>query len=81
MSSNYPIRTSNNLYGGQIGARSYCEWNCFRIGWTGKAGVFGNDSVERQTVFDNNNTFVLRNTQGRSTAVSFVGDLNAVRDA
>ena len=75
-SSDYPIRTSNNLYGGQIGARTYCQWNCFRFGWVGKAGVFGNDAIERQTVFDNNNTTILRNVQGRATAVSFVGDMN-----
>ncbi len=75
--SDYPITTSNNLFGGQIGARTYCEWKCFRFGATAKAGVYGNDAVERQTVFDDNNTFIVRNAQGRSGAVSFVGDLNS----
>ena len=47
--SDYPIRTSNNMFGGQIGARTYCQWKCFRFGTTGKAGVFGNDAIKRQT--------------------------------
>ena len=43
--------------------RTYCQWNCFRFGWVGKAGVFGNDAIERQTVFDNNNTTILRTSR------------------
>lgn len=75
--SDYPIRASNNLYGGQIGARTYYPWKRFRFGLTSKAGIYGNDAVEHQTVFDNNNTVILRDAQGRAAACSFVGDTNA----
>ncbi len=75
--SDYTIRTRNNLYGGQIGARTYYPWKRFRFGVTGKAGVFGNDALEHQIVFDNNNTTVLRDAQGRAGSCSFVGDVNA----
>jgi hypothetical protein len=75
--SDYPIRTGNNLFGGQIGVRTYWDCNRFRFGFTGKAGIFGNDAVEHQTVFDNNNTVVLRQAQGQDGVCSFVGDLDS----
>ncbi|MDX1946934.1 MAG: BBP7 family outer membrane beta-barrel protein [Pirellulaceae bacterium] len=74
--SDYTIRTSNNLFGFQLGGR--LERSSGRLGWeaVGKGGIFGNDAIQRQLVRDNDNTFVLRNARDRSTVVSFVGDFN-----
>ena len=72
----YGVRTSNNLFGGQIGAKIRRSTECF--GWeaTGKAGVFYNDARESQWVTDFPN-YALRpyvsDSQGRA---AFVGELN-----
>ncbi len=75
--SNYNIRASNNLYGGQLGAR----WLFTRGPWdgsiTGKAGIYGNDAQQRQVVTDFPPPFVLRDTGSVSAGnVAFVGDIN-----
>lgn len=75
--SDYLARTSNNLFGAQLGARvQRCASQ--RVSWelVGKAGVFGNDASQRLLLQDNDNTFELLNTTARRGTVSFVGDLN-----
>lgn len=74
--SNYDLHTTNNLFGGQVGARS-C-WIGSYVNWdlTGKAGLFGNCANQRQQLSDNNNTVSLRNVSSSGSAFSFVGDLN-----
>ncbi len=72
----YNIRTTNNLYGGQLGAR--LRRSRGRFGWeaTGNAGIFGNDAQEMQSVTDFPN-FALRPTVSRSGGeVAFVGETN-----
>lgn len=72
----YNVRTTNNLYGVQLGARvrrSPRPW-----GWeaTGKAGIFGNDARQTQTVTDFPN-FPIRPTVSRSgSGAAFVGEFN-----
>jgi len=48
----YDIHSTNNLVGAQLGARWRRTWG--RFGWeaTGKAGVFGNEARQTQTVDD-----------------------------
>jgi hypothetical protein len=71
----YRISARNNLFGAQIGARMGRQVG--RLSWsvTGKAGIFGNDAMQRQYVEDFP-AFILRNTQASSGQVAFVGDLN-----
>lgn len=76
----YNIRTNNNLYGAQVGARLR-HWGR-RWGWegTGKAGIFANDAQQEQYVLDFPNEpepFPLRPLVSSSTdRVAFVGELN-----
>lgn len=72
----YDIRTANNLFGAQLGARLRRTKGQF--GWeaTGKAGIFGNDAQQEQSVTDFPN-FPLRPTVlSRRGAVAFVGEIN-----
>jgi hypothetical protein len=72
----YNIRTGNDLYGGQVGARLR-RWG-ERLGWeaTSKAGIFGNDAQEEQYIIDFPN-FELRPLTGDAgVQVAFAGELN-----
>jgi hypothetical protein len=73
----YRIRTRNNLYGGQLGARArQCSG---RWSWetTGKAGLFGNDMEQLQSPIIDFPDFEFRPAQGSDDAdVAFVGDIN-----
>ncbi len=72
----YNVRTVNNLYGLQVGARARKEPD--RFGWeaTGKVGIFANDARQEQTVTDFPD-FVIRPTVSASdTVVAFVGETN-----
>ncbi|MGI8980407.1 MAG: BBP7 family outer membrane beta-barrel protein [Pirellulaceae bacterium] len=72
----YNIRTNNNLYGAQLGAR--LRRTRGRLGWdaTGFAGIFGNDARQTQSVTDFPN-FPLRPTVSSSQGgVAFVGGAN-----
>jgi hypothetical protein len=75
--SDYTTSTRNNLYGGQLGARTRRRTSC-RMWWEleTKAGVFGNDADQDFLVQDNNNTVVLFDTSASDSEVSFIGDLN-----
>lgn len=73
----YDIRTGNHLYGAQSGVRLR-RWSD-RLGWeaTGKAGIFGNDVYQRQSVIDwDNGPFERRSASKASGQVAFVGELN-----
>ena len=76
----YNIRTSNNLYGAQLGARVRRTQG--RFGWdaTGLAGIFGNDAQQSQTVQDfppgPGPGAVLRNVSNSQGGVAFVGQAN-----
>jgi hypothetical protein len=72
----YNLRTSNDLYGAQLGAR--LRRTRGRFGWdaTGYGGIFGSDAQQTQSVTDFPN-FPLRPTVSSSkTGVAFVGGAN-----
>jgi hypothetical protein len=75
--SDYNIRTTNDLYGVQIGARferRSCRW-----GWhvTGKAGLFGNATEQTQFVTEFPPGFFLRSERSADgDSVAFVGEIN-----
>jgi len=72
----YNIRTSNNLYGAQVGSRIRRTQG--RFGWdgTGFGGIFGNDAQQTQSVTDFPN-FALRPTVSSSQGgAAFVGGGN-----
>jgi len=74
--SDYNIRTMNDLYGWQIGAAvRRCRG---RVGWdlTGKAGIYGNWAEQSQSVGDFPPPFMLRSQRATSASnVAFVGEL------
>lgn len=76
----YDVRTSNNLFGTQLGTRLR-RWGQ-RWGWeaTGKAGLFGNGAQEEQYVLDyepNEGPYPLRDLiSAAGCQVAFVGELN-----
>lgn len=72
----YDIRTRNNLYGAQLGARVRSGWDRFRWEATGKAGIFGNDAQQRQYLVDFPDFFVRPPVSGRGGQASFVGEIN-----
>jgi hypothetical protein len=50
-SSEYKVRTLNDLFVGQIGVRfRHCFCERFEVDWTGKVGVFGDNEQSLQTV-------------------------------
>jgi hypothetical protein len=72
----YNIRTTNNLYGGQLGARLRSWVNRFGGELTGKAGIYGYDAEQTQSVTDFPN-FALRPTVSNSGGgVAFLGEIN-----
>jgi len=72
----YDIRTSNNLYGPQVGARVR-RWGR-KLGWeaTGKAGIFGSDTQQEQYILDYPGFEVRPLTSASDDGVAFVGELN-----
>jgi len=75
-SSIYDLHTTNNLVGGQVGARGcwigpYVNWDL-----TGKMGLYGNSANQWQLLTDSNNTLSLRNVSSSGSVFSFVGDVN-----
>lgn len=72
----YNIRTSNNLYGAQLGARVRRTRN--RFGWeaTGKAGIFGYDAQQTQSVTDYPDFPSRPTVSSRGSGVAFVGEVN-----
>ena len=73
----YDIDTNNNLFGPQLGVRSrFCRGR-FGCEVTGKAGIFGNDAYEKQTIFSDPHDSSDRPTvTGRGAQVAFAGEIN-----
>ncbi|MCY2996446.1 MAG: BBP7 family outer membrane beta-barrel protein [Planctomycetota bacterium] len=72
----YDLRTTNNLYGAQLGARlRRCHG---RLGCeaTGKAGMYGNAAYQEQSVVDFPNYALRPNTSATRSQVAFAGELN-----
>ena len=72
----YNIRTVNNLYGAQLGARVR-RWP-HPWGWeaSGTGGVFANDASQEQYVTDFPNFPLRPNTSRSDDTVAFVGEMN-----
>jgi hypothetical protein len=72
----YNIRTTNNLYGGQLGARLRRTQG--RLGWdaTGFAGIFGNAAQQTQAVTDFPNFPLRPSVSSNRGGVAFVGGTN-----
>ncbi len=75
--SDYNIRTTNNLFGGQIGVRQSISVGRLSFDVTGKSGLFGNAAHQTQSVTDFPSGFFLRDRVSSSGGqAAFVGDLN-----
>jgi len=75
--SDYRIGSSNDLFGGQVGARLRKTWDRFGLDATAKAGLFGNAASQSQSVTDFPPGFFLRDARSASGGqIAFVGDLN-----
>jgi hypothetical protein len=74
--ANYDVWSSNDLYGGQLGAR----WRVCHGGWsweaTAKGGVFANSENEKQQFIDFPNFPLRPLVSGSGSTTSFVGELN-----
>jgi hypothetical protein len=73
---NYSVQATNHLIGGQIGGRLRNTFN--RFGWelTGKAGIFGNDVGQTQTVIDFPNFPLRPTTTAQGSHAAFVGEID-----
>ncbi|MEI6240488.1 MAG: BBP7 family outer membrane beta-barrel protein [Planctomycetia bacterium] len=73
----YGVRTSNNMFGGQIGTRGRLTWDRWALeGWA-KAGLMG--TVERQSqdaLVDYLGVLQRPASSSATTEVGFIGDLN-----
>ena len=72
----YNVRTQNNLFGGQLGARF--RRTSGRLGWdaTGFAGIFGNAAQQTQSVTDFPNFALRPSVTDSKGGVAFVGGGN-----
>ncbi len=73
--SDYNIRTKNDLYGGQLGARSSWRIRQSMIQTVAKAGVFGSDQRQRTLIGDFGNTIPVRDAEASKNSVGFIGEL------
>jgi len=73
---NYNIRTNNNLYGAQLGARFRRTSGRFGYEATGTAGIFGNSSRQTQAVTDFPNFPIRPSVSSSKNSVAFVGWAN-----
>jgi hypothetical protein len=73
----YDVDTDNNLYGAQGGSRIRSFRGCWGYELLGKAGVYGNDASQKQTIVDELgvNDVVLRNAAASGSQTAFVGEL------
>jgi hypothetical protein len=74
--SSYRVNLSNNMPGGQLGARVARYYGGIDFELTGKAGIFGNRASQAQGVGNLGNTVSIRNVGATNNEVSFIGDLN-----
>jgi hypothetical protein len=73
--SDYTVRSSSDLIGGQVGLRT--GRLCGRWSWdaTLKVAVFGSILAQDQSLLDADNTFVLRDASALCGTASILGDL------
>jgi hypothetical protein len=73
----YGVRTSNNLFGGQVGTRGRLTWNRWAFeGWA-KAGLMGTLERQGQDAVVDYQGFVQREaSSSAATEVGFIGDIN-----
>ena len=76
-SSDYNVRTKNDLYGGQLGVK----WERpigERLGLqcVGKAGLFSNNARQHSLMYDDDNQFEMRNVKRKERSTPFAGELN-----
>jgi hypothetical protein len=74
--SDYRVNVSNNLLGGQVGARVARYYYGLDLEMTGKVGIFRNEATQAQIVTDLNGTSLVRNVSATDGGIAFVGDLN-----
>jgi hypothetical protein len=87
--SDYNIKTTNDLYGVQVGLQCDGERSCRRLGWdaVAKVGVYGNDAQQTQYVNDFPMGFLLRDLATQApvstsgTSAAFVGELGVAATA
>lgn len=72
----YDIRTDNDLYGLQLGARTRRMRG--RLGWetTGKLGLFANNARQQQTVSDFPDFEIRPSVSSSSTNLAYLGEFN-----
>lgn len=75
--SDYFVRATNNLFGGQLGTRLVAHRGAWSWEATAKAGLYGNAANQSQFVADFPPGFFLRSRVGDAGgSVAFLGDLN-----
>jgi len=77
--SRYDVQTSNNLFGGQLGARGRYSWQNWALEGWGKAGIYGNAENQSQgPLIDPTGSGTLVRSARSATAseTAFVGDIN-----
>ena len=72
----YNIRTTNSLFGGQLGARYRRTWGRFGYEATSNAGLFGNDAQGNQSVTDFPNFALRPNVSSSKSGAALVGETN-----
>ncbi len=72
----YTIHTTNRLFGGQVGGRVRRTVNHFGFELTGKAGIYGNDADQNQSVIDFPNFPLRPATSVQANNVAFEGEFN-----
>lgn len=72
----YDIRTQNNLFGGQVGARARRYMGRLNLEATGKVGIYGNDASETQSVMDFPRYYLRAPVSANHGNVAFVGELS-----
>jgi hypothetical protein len=70
----FDMRTTNDLYGGQIGVTYHHEWSWILVEWAAKFGIYGNSAVQHGKVTDNGFT-VRGDGYPSSTSGSFENDI------
>lgn len=73
----YRARTSNSMFGGQVGGRARWNWQRWAIETWGKAGILGNFQGQYQNaVFDENGALVRGAQSSTGTSAAMIADIN-----
>ena len=76
-SSDYLVRTHNDLWGWQLGGRGLWYWGRVEFSVALKAGIYGDSANEQQLVGDKGNSVLLRDASATQTTAAFIGELGA----